>query len=444
MNRSHFAPLFVCVGYVALLLSASLSSVAASFSGQVVDEAGIPVSDVTVAILPKLSETDETGAFSITDIASPSVSTLMLLPAGMAEHEIRTVAIEGVPFYPNPLWHRGRFSIAIEPGADVKDVEITVRLRMRIRGRVLLADGTPLRDAEIQLEINQRNTNERRGSSKSRSRNLDADGYFFEYVEDPAYYTITVAYQEQFAESEEILLEDGQRLDGLALTLSDDPDAQLPSTAVVKPVLKTTVLAAVKPAVKPQIVTPPRAYDPQSWAEAARQREREGVWAINPDNRHAYKRIYCKTREEAVAKAIAQGAYLVAINDAAEQHWLFEVFGKENLSDNETEQTWNFRAFGRESHWIGLTNGKKVRTPHWDNGEPVTYTNWDSAQRVIEGDPGDVNQNYAVFVGRIGKWQSVPQGSSIAGLVGKAILEKEHFIPGTSEPSRNNQRKQKE
>ena len=329
MYRSYFALILVFVGSVALSLSTSLPSVAASFSGRVVDESGVPVSGITVALLPQQTETDETGTFSMTDVASSSVRNLMLLPVHRAEYEIRAVEIEGVTFYCEQYhhWSNNGFPIAIEPEADVKDVEITVRLRMRIRGRVFSADGTPLRDAKVQFEINQRSTNGRHTRSSSHPRNLDAEGYFVQYVNEPAFYTVTVAYQGQFAESEKILLEDGQRLDGLVLTLSDDPNAQSPSKAVVKPVFKPAVLAAPKPPVKPKVVIPPRAYDPQS-AEAARQREREGMWAINPENRHAYKVIHCKTRETAEAKARAQGAYLVAINDAAEQHWLLEVFGQ--------------------------------------------------------------------------------------------------------------------
>ena len=331
MNRSYFAPVLVFVGCIALWLAASLPSVAASFSGKVIDEAGIPVSGVTVAFPPQSTETDETGAFSITNIATSSVRTLMLLPVHRAEYEIRAVEIEGVTFYHELYhpWYDNRFSIAIEPGADVKDVEITVRLRMRIRGRVLSVDGTPLRDAEVQFEINQRSANGRRTRSSSGPRNLDADGYFVEYVKEPAFYTVTAAYQGQFAESEKILLEEGQRLDGLVLTLSDDPNNPLPSKAVVKPVFKPAVLVPIKPPVRPKVVIPPRAYDPQS-AEAAQKREREGMWAINPDNRHAYKVIHCKTREEALAQATAQGAHLVAINDEAEQHWLLKSSEKKD------------------------------------------------------------------------------------------------------------------
>lgn len=438
MHRPYFALILVFVGSITLLLSVSLPSVAASFSGRVVNEAGVPVSSITVALLPQRAETDETGAFSMTGISTSSVSRLMLLPVHRAEYEIRAVEIEGVTFYPelDHYWYDSGFRIAIEPGADVKDVEITVRLRMRIRGRVLSADGTPLRDAQVQFEINQHSTNGRHTRSSSNPRNLDADGYFVQYVEEPAFYTVTVAYQGQFAESKKILLEVGQRLDELVLTLSDDPNAQSPSKAVVKPVFKPAVLVPIELPVKPKVVIPPRAYDPQS-AEAAQKREREGMWAINPENRHAYKVIHCKTREAAVAKATAQGAHLVAINDAAEQHWLFEVFGEKSLLNDETEQAWNLKAFSRESHWIGLTDQTKRGDLHWDNGELVTYTNWGSPQKIVEDTAhrqnDDANQHYTVLIGSTGKWQMVRQGSRLTNLIEKAILEKENFIAGASE-----------
>ncbi len=443
MKRAYLIPLLIFVGSVIFLLSTSSLSIAASLSGRVVDEAGVPVSGVTVALPPQSIETDETGAFSMTDVAPSSVTNLMLLPVHRAEYEIRAVEIEGVTFYCEQYHHWPGFPIAIEPfpiaiepGADVKDVEITVRLRIRIRGRVLSADGTPLRNAEVQFEINQRRVDGSHTGSSSHPRNLDAEGYFVEYVNEPAFYTVTVAYQGQFAESEKILLEDGQRLDGLILTLSDDPNAQSPSKAVVKPVFKPAVLVPIEPPVKPKVVIPPRAYDPQS-AEAARQREREGMWAINPENRHAYKVIHCKTREAAEAKATAQGAHLVTINDAAEQHWLLEVFGQKSLLNDSRERAWNLKAFSRESHWIGLTDKTEEGNLYWDNSEPLTYTNWGSPQKIVEdtahSQNSDANQHYTVLIGSTGKWQMVRQGSSVAGLIEKAILEKENFIAGTSE-----------
>ena len=420
MKRSYLTAFVVFVGSVAFLLATSLPSVAASFSGRVVDEEGQPVEGLIIAlpsfpgnIVPSQhqrmqgmgmfppaqpSETDAIGAFSITDIVSPSVSRLTLFPERNSDYEIRSVEIEGIAFYfDRHQQHFGGLNFAIAPETDIKDVEITVRLRMSIRGRVLSADGTPLRNARVNLGVKRRNIDGRGRGSGSGTTNLDADGNFVQYVEEPAYYTVTLRYQGQYVESEEILLEDGQRLDGLVLSLGDKPQAPKPNRVVVAP----------------------RAHDPARF-EAARKREREGMWAINPDNRHAYKMIRCETREAAQEQAAAQGAHLVAINDKAEQEWFLEVFGK------------------RENFWIGLTAGSKEGKQQWDNGEPVTYTNWISPKEAAEvaksDQDGDVNPNYVVLVGVTGKWQVARPGDPLIRLTERAILEKENFIIGAPVP----------
>ena len=343
------------------------------------------------------SETDATGAFSITDIATPSVSRLTLFPEHNSDYEIRSVEIEGIAFYfDRHQQHFGGLNFAIDPDTDIKNVEIIVRLRMRISGRVLSADGTPFSNARVNLGVKRRNIDGRGRGSGSGTTNLDADGKFVEYVDEAAYYTVTLSYQGQTVESEEILLEEGQRLDGLVLKLGGEPEPPTPERVVVAP----------------------PAHDPARF-EAARKREREGVWAINPDNRHAYKMIRCETREEALEQAAAQDAHLVAINDKAEQEWFLEVFGK------------------RENFWIGLINGSEEGKRQWDNGEPVTYTNWNSPKEAAEitksAQDSDVNPNYIVLVGMTGKWQVARPGSPLIRITEKAILEKENFIIGAPE-----------
>lgn len=408
MNRSYFPFLAIFVGsIIVFLFAASIQSVAATFSGRVVDEAGKPVSGIKLAlpefrvttpqdrdepvfILSQQDETNEAGEFLISDINSPSVQ-LMLLPVGAAAYEVRTVEIEGVSFHVNEYQSRfGGLTFAIAPGADVKDVKVTVRTRMRIRGRVLTADGTPLRNVRVGFRIERREVNGNGRGSSGIARTLDDDGYFTEYVNASASYTISVEYEGQSAESEEILLKDGERHDDLALTLDGAPPPKPEQAAA-------------------------RVRDPErEHFEAAWKRDRQGMWAVNPENRHAYKRIYCETREDAHTQAVAQGAHLVAINDASEQEWLLEVFGRENF-------------------WIGLTDASKEDNPHWDNDEPVTYTNWAFPEKSAEGQDDEANQNYTVLIGLTGKWQETRQGSPLARLTERAILEKERLIVGVPE-----------
>ena len=77
----------------------------------------------------------------------------------------------------------------------------------------------------------------------------------------------------------------------------------------------------------------------------------------------------------------------------------------------------------------------KSGNPHWDNGEPVTHTNWSSSETGGEeaGQTDDANQNYAVLIGLTGKWQETRLGNPLARLTQRAILEKEHFTIGAPE-----------
>ena len=422
MNRSYFTFLAVFVGSIALLFATSVQSIATTFSGRVVDEAGKPVSGIKLAlpefrvttpqdreepvfILSQQDETNETGEFLISDINSPSVQ-LTLIPVRTSEYEIRVVEIEGVSFYPDERQRRfGGLTFAIAPGADVKDVKVTVRLRMRIRGRVLSVDGTPLQNMRVGISIKSRDADGSGRGGSAGTRELDSDGYFMEYVNEPVYYTVYVRYEGQSAESEEILLKDGERHDDLVLTLDGAPPPK-PEQAVAR------IPDPVRERFKDNEKIARERF------KAAEARDRQGVWAINPENRHAYKRIYCETREDARAQAAAEGAHLVAINDAAEEEWLLEVFGKEYF-------------------WIGLVDASKKKNPHWDNDEPVTYTNWAFPEKIAGGEKSrqddGAHQNYTVLVGLTGKWQETRQDSSLAGITEQAILEKERFTVGLPE-----------
>ena len=200
MKRSNITSAVIIVVSVAILLATSLPGIAASFSGRVVDEDGQPVEGLIIA-LPSFpgnsppdphrriqverpkgfegvfapaapSETDTTGAFSVRNIATPSVSRLTLFPERNSDYELRSIEIEGIPIYLDQHQHHfGGLNFAIEPEADIENVEITVRLRMRIRGRVLSADGTPLRNAQVNLRVNHRDVDGRGGGGWWRHKN---------------------------------------------------------------------------------------------------------------------------------------------------------------------------------------------------------------------------------------------------------------------------------
>ena len=250
MHRSYTPYLVTFIASITLLFLPSFQSVATTFSGHVVDEAGMPVSGIKLA-LPGFRETapqdqdepvffpsqqgvtNELGEFLISDINSPSVQ-LTLLPVRASEYEIRVVEIEGISFYPNERQQRfGGLTFAIASGADIKDVKITIRPRMRIRGRVLSVDGTPLRNVRVGIRIESLDIGGSGRGSSTGTRDLDPDGYFVEYVDEPALYTVSVEYEGQSAESERILLEDGQRHDDLVLTLDGAPPPK-PESAVAR------------------------------------------------------------------------------------------------------------------------------------------------------------------------------------------------------------------
>jgi len=96
----------------------------------------------------------------------------------------------------------------------------------------------------------------------------------------------------------------------------------------------------------------------------------------NPANGHLYILSQPDTWLGAQEQAKTLGGNLVTINDAAENNWLVNTFG-------------------RSRFWIGLTDSPIYGTTEgnfkWVNGEPATYTNWnngnpDNVQFTPEGE----------------------------------------------------------
>ena len=413
MNRSRLKPNLTLLAVIAALsLFASSHTIAqditCTLSGRVLDVEGNPIANMPIAIQPFAiidghmesahllkefipdayvpllnSQTDEVGQFSVTGIKPGPIQFVAHLappPEGWMlqlddlhylepDAEVLSIKMGAITFYPHdekhPPW--GGITFGIEPGAHIENIEVTVKPRMHIRGRIVFADGTPLANAKIRTKFQRRHLDGMGTGTSSGGSRTDGAGYFVKYVDDPGFYTVAVDFQELTAASEQFILEAGQRYDDLVLTFDSES--------------------------VPINLIPDR-------VELSRSEQ----WALNPANNHSYKRIHCGSWEDAQAKAITEGAYLVAINDVTEQAWLVSIFGN-------------------APHWIGLINVGKEDKWEWTSGEPVTYTNW-AFHKLTTADKGE--EDY-VFMGLSpdGRWHKVGPQSSEWQMPRMAILEME-------------------
>lgn len=412
MTLSRFWKFYstVLVGVVMLCLVVPWVSTAqngkASFSGRVIDTDGTPVEKLNLALKPveinmgkeigplaplaswPRGVTDAEGRFSISNI-EPVPSRLVMFPEHGSRFEIVSVQIgdltfnyrkvDGIGF---PMW-LGQLTFAIEQGESLENVVVKVRPPdMRIRGRVLLRDRTPLANADIALIIRDRRRSHEgfflfpRSTSSSGGltgfyTQTDAQGYFVTYhLDGAAEYTVSVKYEGASAKSRWVRLEDGERYDKFVLRLND--------------------------------------LEKHRKNRRKREKARQAVWTVNPQNDHAYKRIVCDSWEDAKAKAAAEGAYLVAINAAAEQKWLEALYPEKTF------------------FWIGLRVPEKGASWRWESEEPLTYTNWGTA-----GSPDNISMTEGevpialIFASK--KWMAIPADSPLLPAVRYAILEKEHY-----------------
>ena len=82
--------------------------------------------------------------------------------------------------------------------------------------------------------------------------------------------------------------------------------------------------------------------------------------------------------QDAEAQAVAEGGHLASINSAAENAWLYKVFGSIPIAPPENGAV-----------WIGLR--RSGDSWEWTDGRPFEYTNW------APGEPNNFegNENYA-------------------------------------------------
>ncbi len=388
-----------------------------AFSGRVVDTDGNPMAGFPIAVGPLMSideeiqpffmfgefngnaqaatlksDTDEEGRFSISGVKPGPIQFIPLpnyidggdIPPydfnedNLADAEVLSIDIGVMTFYPFSPERApfGGITFTIEPGTHLENVEITVRPRMRIRGQIVFADGTPLANAKVQIRVRYRDFDGTGTGSRGGAPRTDDQGYFVRYVEKPAFYMVAVEFQGLSASSERFALGANQRRDDLIITLDSQPIPIEPTP--IKPI--------------------PNQVEPN----------RDGAWVMNPANGHAYKSVQCERWEDAQAQAINEEAHLVSINDAAEQEWLVKIFGT-------------------APYWIGLTDVEKKGEWRWANGEPITYTNW------APNEPKDTDwgKEDHVFMGLTsdGKWYDVGSETPEWQLTQMAIIEKDGPSP---------------
>ena len=230
-----------------------------SMSGKVVDSEGTPVAGFTFALQPmrfrdghlqpdggfrqfqiegmegpdmprtaSRVKTDSDGTFTVPNIR-PGLVQLKAVSSGMLDAiemfdpekmrqgeqpppeimrldrmepamEILSVQIGKITFFSKRERHVPDFmkglTFALKPGVTLEDLKITVKSRLRIRARIVYADGTPLVNANGRLRTRQRDeTNPNSGGSHSTDFFTDADGYFTEYKDEPGFYTLSVEYK---------------------------------------------------------------------------------------------------------------------------------------------------------------------------------------------------------------------------------------------------------
>lgn len=327
------------------------------------------------------SRTDDAGHFTISNIAPTSVQ-LVTPPYDAPEHDILSIKIGLAIAYQNKKSHPGGITFAIEPGAHLENVEVKVRLRMRVRGQIVFPDGNPLANQTVNVSARYYQVDGTGYGSSSSSASTDDKGYFMEYVDKPGLYTVTVNYQGRSATAEPFLIQDGERKDDVIFIFE------------YKPIPTKSPFDRVEVSAGASISPLPGA----------------GVWVVNPANGHAYKRISCKSWDDANIQAVAEDAHLVAINDASEQKWLSETFGY-------------------PPYWIGLTDFAEEEEWEWTSGEPATYTNW------APHEPADADRGEEDYVVMRGKWFDVGTESAEWQSTRMAIIEKEvlHAKPSIGE-----------
>jgi len=334
----------------------------------------------------------------INDAAGMPVGILMNMAMVAAKPDKRVVSLqmgesavlEILEFYEDADIKTGH-AFMLPPENRITDMKIKVVQRLRVHARVLFADGTPVAYANIEC---QQVINGLVDDTFHIQSMTDADGYFTYYTDTLGVCRLSVVYNDLTGGAESFQLDKNTPAPkNIVITLDGNKTADHTSTIPNAQLNLNPDFTLVVPNASPfnrNFLMESLGVSAQKATEK-QEPQKEGVWVINPENGHAYKKIPCKDWHDAQQKAIEQGAHLVSIEDSLEQAWIYSVFGQK-----------------KTPFWIGLNDVEKEGSWQWDSGEPITYRHWTDLKTVGEIPHTDAEKDYVVFTQHnFGSWQAV-------------------------------------
>ena len=400
--RIHFVffILIMCVGYCELNVGIAQEA-NTIISGRVIYPDGEPVTgvNITESNSKSYSKTDTAGKFILPNISSGNIQ--LRIPNNSIN--IRSVKIGRVTYFYQNSSARSAVLFSIVPGTIINGVEVIAEERKQIQGRIIFKNGKPLKNTFLNIEMDTLTLFRQTNTTSKTSISTNANGYFQHSIYTPSIVALTIQYRGLSAATEPFLIQSGKQPVTYVLKLNGNPDDfTLPPPVVVRNSPDRFMYISNMP----------------------------GVWVINPRNGHAYKWIKCSDRRDAEIRAEKENAYLVTITSEAEQRWIESVFS------------------GRGYYWIGITDKEQEGRWIWENGEIVSYTNWEEPRKdnleLITTTPAFLKyfgfkdererhkneiQDYAMMTfstDRNGKWKKVDSKGPIhRGFKQMAIIEKE-------------------
>ncbi len=375
-----------------------------SASGHVVDDSGNPASDVKLAIIPVEynnggwfpipvdedqdwpddplafpAEVNSNGDFTIKAI-NQGPYAFGVLPYYKPIAQVLKLKIGGISFYSIDNMIGSGIVFAPESIEKIENIEVAVTHFLRIQGTVLHMDETPVANAHIEFNVNQLGLDGMGESNIGFGTRTDIEGNFIQYVPShingPAFYIMSVDYQGQRAMLKPIVVKPGYRTHNAVFMFNS-------------------------PVIPPSPKDVPNRL--QASASVYSGLDAQDVWVVNPLNGHAYKKIRSRSPEDAILQSTAEGAYLVRINDEAEQEWIKKVFLPDRIL-------------------IGLNDIEEEGVWKWHNGESVEYTNW-AEDEPDDSDNGD--EDYVILT--MQGWVDIGPESIEWRWVQTTLLEKENW-----------------